>query len=360
MRKPDHQQPRLFYSFCPESLIPADHPLRAIKIMVENALKPLNERFAKMYSAYGRPSIPPERLLKALLLQILFTIRSERALMEHIRFNLLYRWFVGLDLQDSVWDPSTFSKNRDRLIEADIAVEFLKQVVANANEEGLLSSSHFSVDGTLLDAWASLKSFRPKDAPPPGEPPSQQSRNEEVDFHGEKRSNATHSSTTDPEAKLAKKGKGKEAKLSYTGHVLMENRNGLAVDAELTQATGTCEREAALEMIEEIRGDHRVTVGADKAYDTKNFVDQCRANNVVPHVAQKKNSAIDSRTTRHESYAVSLRKRKRIEEIFGWLKTVGCLRKTRHRGKRRVHWVFTFAVAAYNLVRMRNLGVCGA
>jgi len=283
-----------------------------------------------------------------------------RALMEHIRFNLLYRWFVGLDLQDPVWDPSTFSKNRDRLIEADIALEFLKKVVAKAGEEGLLSASLFSVDGTLLEAWASLKSFRPKDDPPSQEPPAQQGRNEDVDFHGEKRSNTSHASTTDPEAKLAKKGKGKEAKLSYTGHVLMENRNGLAVDANVTQATGTCEREAALEMIQEIPGDSRATVAADKAYDTKDFVKQCRANNVVPHVAQKKNSAIDARTTRHEGYAVSLRKRKRIEEIFGWLKTVGCLRKTRYRGVSRVHWIFTFAIAAYNLVRMTNLGISAA
>jgi transposase len=359
MRKPDHQQPRLFYSFCPEALIPADHPLRSVKTMVEESLKALNERFAGMYSSYGRPGIPPERLLKALLLQILFTIRSERALMEHIRFNLLFRWFVGLDLQDTVWDASSFSKNRDRLIEADIALEFLKEVVARANKEGLLSSAHFSVDGTLLEAWASLKSFRPKDDPPSQEPPAK-GRNEEVDFHGEKRSNATHASTTDPEAKLAKKGKGKEAKLSYTGHVLMENRNGLAVDAKLTQATGTCEREAAVDMLEEIPGDERVTVGADKAYDTKDFVEQCRRNNVVPHVAQKKNSAIDGRTTRHEGYAVSIRKRKRIEEVFGWLKTVASLRKTRHRGERRVRWVFTFAIAAYNLVRMRNLGVSAA
>jgi len=359
MRKPDHQQPRLFYSFCPESLIPADHPLRPIKGMVEENLKALDDQFARMYSSYGRPGIPPERLLKALLLQVLFTIRSERALMEHIRFNLLYRWFIGVDLQDTVWDPSTFSKNRDRLIEADIAVEFLKKVLAKAGEQDLLSAAHFSVDGTLLEAWASLKSFRPKDVPP-SEPPARQGRNEEVNFHGEKRSNATHASTTDPEAQLAKKGKGKEAKLSYTGHVLMENRNGLAVDAEVTHATGTCEREAAIEMIEEIPGDNRVSVGADKAYDTKDFVKECRANNVVPHVAQKNNSAIDSRTTRHEGYAVSLRKRKRIEEIFGWLKTIGCLRKIRHRGLSRVRWVFTFAIAAYNLVRMRNLGVSAA
>lgn len=360
MRKPDHQQPKLFYSFCPESLIPADHPLRAIKRMVDESLKALDERFSLMYSSYGRPGIPPERLLKGLLLQVLFTIRSERALMEHIRFNLLYRWFVGLDLQDPVWDPSTFSKNRDRLIEADIAVEFLRKVLAKANDEALLSAAHFSVDGTLLEAWASLKSFRPKDGPPCEEPPTQRGRNEEVDFHGEKRSNATHASTTDPESKLAKKGKGKEAKLSYTGHVLMENRNGLAVDANVTQATGTCEREAALEMVQELPGDNRVTVGADKAYDTKDFVKQCRANNVIPHVAQKKDSAIDARTSRHDGYAVSLRKRKRIEEIFGWLKTVGCLRKTRHRGLRKVQWIFTFAVAAYNLVRMRNLGVSEA
>jgi len=224
----------------------------------------------------------------------------------------------------------------------------------------LLSAAHFSVDGTLLEAWASLKSFRPKDAPPSEEPPAQQGRNEEIDFHGEKRSNTTHASTTDPESRLAKKGKGKEAKLSYTGHVLMENRNGLAVDADVTQATGTCEREAALEMIAQIPGDNRATVAADKAYDTKDFVKQCRVNNVVPHVAQKENSAIDARTTRHEGYAVSLRKRKRIEEIFGWLKTVGCLRKTRYRGVSRVHWIFTFAIAAYNLVRMRNLGISAA
>ena len=359
MRKPDHQQPKLFYSFCPESLIPEDHPLRPIKTMVEESLKALDDRFAKMYSSLGRPSIPPERLLKGLLLQVLFTIRSERALMEHIRFNLLYRWFVGLDLQDPVWDPSTFSKNRDRLIEADIAVGFLENVVAKADEEGLLSAAHFSVDGTLLEAWASVKSFRPKDDPPSEDPPTQ-GRNEEVDFHGEKRSNATHASTTDPEARLAKKGKGKEAKLSFTGHVLMENRNGLAVDGLVTQATGTCEREAALEMIEEIPGNNRATVAADKAYDARDFVKKCRANNVIPHVAQKKSSAIDGRTTRHEGYAVSLRKRKRIEEIFGWLKTVGCLRKTRYRGVRRVQWIFTFAIAAYNLVRMRNLGISAA
>jgi len=359
MRKPNLHQPKLFYSFCPDDLIPADHPLRPIKLMIDEGLRALDEKFGAMYSPFGRPGIPPERLMKALLLQALFTIRSERALMEHIRYNLLYRWFVGLGLQDPVWDPSTFSKNRDRLLDADIAVEFLNQTVAKARETGLLSDTHFSVDGTLLEAWASMKSFRPKDEPPSEDPPAQ-GRNDEVDFHGQKRSNETHASKTDPEARLAKKGKGKEARLSFTGHVLMENRNGLAVDTELTPATGTCEREAALKMIGDIPGDHKVTVAADKGYDTENFVKQCRSYNVVPHVAQKKNSAIDARTTRHEGYAVSLRKRKRIEEIFGWLKTVGCLRKMRHRGVRRVRWVFTFAIAAYNLVRMRNLGVCAA
>jgi transposase len=359
MRKPNLHQPKLFYSFCPESLIPEDHPLRPIKTMVDESLKALDDKFGQMYSAFGRPGIPPERLLKALLLQVLFTIRSERALVEHIRFNLLYRWFVGLGLQDPVWDPSTFSKNRDRLINADIAVEFLGKIVAKADTEGLLSATHFSVDGTLLEAWASVKSFRPKNDPPSEGPPTR-GRNEEVDFHGEKRSNATHASTTDPDARLAKKGKGKEAKLSFSGHVLMENRNGLAVDAKVTNATGTCEREAALEMIKQIPGNHKASVGADKAYDTRGFVDQCRTHNIVPHVAQKKNSAIDARTTRHEGYAVSLRKRKRIEEIFGWLKTIGCLRKSRHRGVDRVRWVFSFAIAAFNLVRMRNLGVSAA
>lgn len=360
MRTPDHQQQKLFFYFSAESRVPATHPLRPVKTMVEQFLKKLEEKFQKMYSSTGRPSIPPERLIKALLLQVLYTIRSERALMEHIDFNILFRWFIGLSIDEPVWDHSSFSKNRDRLIEADIAVSLLESVLEKAGEEGLLSKEHFSVDGTLLEAWASMKSFRPKDEPPPPAPEtssSGQDRNPEVDFHGEKRSNDTHASTTDPDARLAKKGKGKEAKLCYTGHILTENRNGLVVEARVTQSTGTCEREAGEKMLSETEGKHRKTVGADKAYDTKDFVDKCRKLKVTPHVAQKKNSAIDGRTTSHAGYTVSQRKRKRIEEVFGWGKTVGGLRKLRHRGLKMVEWVFTFTVAAYNLVRMRNLGV---
>lgn len=359
MRSPDQQQQKMFFYISAEKRVPKSHPLRPVKAMVEECLKALNEKFNKMYSVIGRPSIAPERLLKALLLQVLYSIRSERALIEHIDFNILFRWFIGLHIDEPVWNHSTFSKNRDRLIESDIAVSFLELVLKKAGEEGLLSKEHFSVDGTLLEAWASLKSFRPKDEPPaPQEPASSDgSRNPEVDFHGEKRTNETHASTTDPESLLAKKGKGKEAKLSFTGHVLMENRNGLVVNASVTQATGTCEREAAIEMLDEMPGSRQVTVGADKAYDAKAFVEECRGIQVTPHVARKKHSAIDGRTTRHDGYGVSQRKRKRIEEIFGWLKTVACLRKLRHRGTRKIEWIFTFAASAYNLVRMRNLGV---
>jgi len=360
MRTPDHRQQKMFFYVSVEERVPKNHSLRPVKAMVEECLKALDERFSKMYSSIGRPSIAPERLLKALLLQVLYSIRSERALIEHIDFNMLFRWFIGLHLDEPVWNHSTFSKNRDRLIESDIAVSFLKSVLAKAEEQGLLSREHFSVDGTLLEAWASLKSFRPKDGPPDksGTPASGEGRNPEVDFHGEKRKNETHASTTDPESLLARKGKGKEAKLSYTGHALMENRNGLVVNAVVTRATGTCEREAAVELLWGIEGQHRITVGADKAYDTKGFVKDCRGMRITPHVAQKrKDSAIDQRTTRHEGYSVSRRKRKRIEEIFGWLKTVACLRKLRHRGVRKVNWIFTFAAAAYNPVRMRNLAV---
>jgi transposase len=356
MRTPDHQQQKMFFYISVEKRIPKDHPLRPVKLIVDEALKALDESFSKMYALGGRPSIAPERLLRALLLQLLYSIRSERALVEHIDFNILFRWFVGLHLDEAVWDHSSFSKNRDRLIESDIALDFLNQVLEKAGEEGLLSKDHFSVDGTLLEAWASMKSFCRKGEAPP-EPPCGSGRNPEVDFHGEKRSNATHASKTDPEALLAKKGKGKEAKLSFTGHVLMENRSGLVVNASVTQATGTCEREAAEEMLEESTWGHRTTVGADRAYDTKDFVGKCRKMKVTPHVAQKKNSAIDGRTTSHEGYGISQRVRKRIEEVFGWIKTIACLRKVRYRGTRKVEWIFTFASAAYNLVRMRNLGV---
>lgn len=353
MRTPDSRQPKLFYYFTLESRIPAKHPLRAMRKMVNECLADLDEQISKAYSPIGRPSIVPERLLRAMLLQLLYSIRSERALVEHIEFNILYRWFVGLELDEPVWEHSSFTKNRNRLLDSEMALSFLGAVLKKADQEGLLSRDHFSVDGTLLEAWASLKSFKPKDNPDPPDA----GKNPEVDFHGQKRSNATHASTTDPQARLAKKGKGKEAKLCYGGHVVTENRNGLVVNACVTLATGSCETQAALEMLDQLASKSgRITAGADKAYDNKKFVQGCRSRNIVPHVAQKKKgSAIDGRTTRHEGYAISQRKRKRIEEVFGWKKTIGCLRKLRVRGVEKVKALFVFASAAYNLVRMRSL-----
>lgn len=311
--------------------------------------------FSGMYAKTGRPSIPPEKLLRALLLQIFYSIRSERRLVEELDYNLLYRWFVGLSMDEPIWDHSTFSKNRDRLIQSDTAMGFLKMINEQANESGLLSSEHFSVDGTLIEAWASQKSFRPKGTEPPDAP---QGRNPEENFRGQKRKNETHASTTDPDARLFRKSAGTTAKLCYGAHVLMENRNGLVINTRVTHATGTSEREAATEMIDEIPGNHRVTVGADKAYDCQDFVESLRNMNVTPHVSsKKKGTAIDGRTTRHAGYELSLIIRKRIEEVFGWEKTVGMLRKLRHRGREKVDWIFTFTAAAYNLVRMRNLGV---
>jgi transposase len=325
-------------------------------VFCDIALRALSLEFDRMYSNMGRPSIPPEKLLRALLLQVLYPVRSERMLMEQLNYNLLFRWFVGLNMDDGVWDATVFSKNRDRLLEADIARLFFQAVVEEARVLGLLSDEHFSVDGTLIEAWASQKSFQTKDRDS-GEPPDS-GNNASIDFHGEQRTNDTHESITDPDARLYRKGKGKEAKLCYAGHVLMENRNGLAVDGQLTKATGTAEREAAVEMLGDVAADQRVTVGTDKAYDTQGFVEQMREIQVTPHVTQNTNrrsSAIDGRTTRHEGYAVSLRCRARIEEIFGWLKTVGGQRKTRYRGERRVAWMFEFSLAAYNLVRLRKL-----
>jgi transposase len=355
VRGPDEQTAHLFSYVSPEQRVPATHPLRPIRQMTDRVLATLSRKFTAMYSPIGRPSIPPEQLLRALLLQVLYTIRSERMLMEQLEYNLLFRWFVGLNMDDPVWDATVFSKNRDRLLAGDVATAFFQAVLAEADAQHLTSDEHFTVDGTLLEAWASLKSFKKvgEDAPPPDDP-----GNPTVNFHGETRTNATHASTTDPDARLARKGPGKEAKLSYSGHVLMENRNGLAVDVALLPATGTAEREAAIEMIGERPDTGRLTVGGDKNYDTQEFVAQLREMEVTPHVAQNdtnRRSAIDGRTTRHPGYAVSQQKRKRIEEIFGWLKTVGGLRKLHHRGHERVEWVFTFAVAAYNLVRIRNL-----
>lgn len=356
MRGLDHQQSAMFSYLSPEQRVPADHPLRAIRLITDRILQQLSKTFSEVYSAVGRRSIPPEKLLRALLLQVLYTARSERMLMEQLEYNLLFRWFVGLNMDDAVWDVTVFTKNRERLLKADVARKFFALVVEQAQTLNLMSDEHFTVDGTLLEACASLKSFKKVDGQE-GAPPDDPG-NPTVDFHGEKRSNQTHASTTDEDAMLAKKGAGKEAKLSYSGHVLMENRHGMVVDVEVLQANGTAERDAALVMIEKIPGDHPVTVGADKAYDTKDFVAEARNLKATPHVAQNnkgRRSAIDGRTTRHEGYATSQRKRKRVEEIFGWMKTVGGMRKLRHRGLQLVGWMFTFAAAAYNLVRIRNL-----
>jgi len=326
--------------------------------MTDGALAELSPKFAELYSRQGRPSIAPEKLLRALLLQAFYSVRSERLLMEELNYNLLFRWFVGLSVDDAVWDATVFTKNRDRLLEADVAKEFLAHVVEHARGRGLTSDEHFTVDGTLLEAWAGAKSFQPKDKK---QPPTDDPGNPTVNFRGERRSNETHESKTDPESLLARKGQGKESKLSYCGNLLVENRNGLIVDAEVFQANGTAERDAALVMLEQIRGTQAVTVGGDKGFDTRDFVKECRNLRVTPHVAQnherRGGSAIDGRTTRHAGYAVSQRKRKRIEECFGWLKTIALMRKVRHRGVCRVDWIFTFACAAYNLVRMRNLAV---
>jgi transposase len=356
MRGADEEQSQIFSYLSPEARVRKDHPLRAIRAMVDEVLSQMSRQFDAMYARVGRPSIAPEKLLRAQLLQMLYSIRSERLLMEEMDYNLLFRWFVGLNADDAVWDATVFTKNRDRLLQGDVAKQFLAQVVAQAGARGLTSDEHFTVEGTLLEAWASVKSFQPKEKKTP--PPDDRG-NPTMNFHGEKRSNETHASTTDPESLLARKGHGKEAKLSYSGHLLVENKNGLIVDAEGLQANGTAERDAALVMLEKLRGTKTVTVGGDKGFDTRGFVAECRHLRVTPHVAQNHaragGSAIDARTTRHAGYKISQRKRKRIEECFGWLKTIAGLRKVRHRGVGKVAWIFTFACAAYNLVRMRNL-----
>jgi transposase len=355
MRGTDSQQSSMFSYLSPENRVPQDHPLRPIREMVDEALLALTGRFEKLYAHTGRPSIPPEHLLRALLLQVLYTIRSERMLMEQLNYNLLFRWFVGLSADDAVWDPTVFSKNRERLLGGRIVQELFTHVISQARSRQLLSDEHFTVDGTLVEAWAGHKSFKPKDAKP-GKPPDDPG-NPSVDFTGQKRSNETHASTTDPDARLYRKSFGTESKLCYAGHVLMDNRHGLAVDVRLTEATGVAERDAATDMVIALPGMKRRTLGADKAYDVKLFVDVMRICNTTPHVAAKKAgySALDGRTMRHPGYLLSQRKRKRVEEIFGWLKTVGMMRKTRHRGQQRVGWMFTLAAAAYNLIRIRNL-----
>jgi len=356
MRGTDQQQSHVFSYISPEQRVRGDHPLRPIRTMVDEILKQLSPQFSKMYAKVGRPSIPPEQLLRAQLLQMLYSVRSERLLMEEMDYNILFRWFVGLNLDDEVWDATVFTKNRNRLLEAEVAKEFLARVVGQARAKGWTSDEHFSVDGTLLEAWAGVKSFQPKEkkSSPPDDP-----GNPTVDFHGEKRSNQTHESKTDPDALLARKSAGKEAKLSYSGNLLVENRNGLILSSAVWEATGTAERDAAMAMLQQIPGTGRATVGGDKGFDTAEFVRECRHMRVTPHVAQnlarRGGSAIDARTTQHPSYRISQKKRKRIEECFGWLKTIALLRKVRHRGTLKVDWIFTFACAAYNLVRMRNL-----
>lgn len=364
MRGHDHKQDAMFSYLSPEQRVPQDHPLRPIRQTVNAILRDLSARFNRLYATRGRPSIAPEKLLRALLLQVLYSVRSEGMLMEQLDYNLLFRWFVGLNMDEAVWDATVFTKNRDRLLEGDIAEVLFGAVIEQARRSKLLSEEHFSVDGTLLQAWAGQKSFRRKDetAEKPGY--EQDPGNRTVDFRGEKRSNQTHASTTDPDALLAKKSKGKEAKLSYAAHVLIENRNGLIVATELTPAHGRAEQDAALLMVERLRSTGRVTLGGDKGYDDRELVGELRQMQVTPHVARNEKrpggSALDERTTRHEGYRISQRKRKRVEEVFGWLKTVALLRQVRHRGHEKVDWMFTFAAAAYNLIRVRNLTVATA
>jgi len=356
MRGEDHRNDTMFSYVRLDSRIPPEHPLRVIRQITDAALASLSGKFEALYSDVGRPSIPPEKLLRALLLQAFYSVRSERQLIEQLSYNLLFRWFVGLSVDEPVWVPTVFSKNRDRLLEGDIAAAFMAAVLNLPEVSKLLSQEHFSVDGTLIQAWAGMKSFRRKDG---SDPPAGPGRNSERDFHKDKRSNETHASTTDPDARLAKKSAGKEAKLAFTGHLLMENRNALVVDARLTQAVGTAEPEAAEAMLADLPSGARITVGADKAYDTADFVAKARELNVTPHVAQNINahrgSNIDARTTRHPGYRVSQVIRKRIEEANGWIKSVAGMAQTKHRGLARVGWMFQFKAAAYNLVRLPKL-----
>lgn len=358
MRGSDDQPTHLFSYISLEERIPADHPLRPIRLMTNEALRAISGEFDAVYSDFGRPSIPPEQLMRALLLQVLYTIRSERMLMEQLQYNLLFRWFVGLAIDDAVWDHSVFSKNRDRLLLSDVATAFLQAIRAQAEAAGLLSDEHFTVDGTLLEAWASHKSVRPREETPPDPPADDDPHNPSVNFRGERRRNATHRSTTDPGARLYRKGAGQPAKLAYLGHVFTDNRHGLIVDTETTMATGTAERDAARAMARDLPSTSHPTLGGDKNYDTQDCVATLREAGITPHVAQNdtnRRSAIDGRTTRHSGYAISQVKRKLVEQGFGWMKTVGTRRKLRHRGVALARWAFTFNAAGYDLVRMRTI-----
>ena len=369
MRGTDSRSGELFSYVDLEKRVRPDHPLRAIRVIADEALGTLCSDFEELYSGMGRPSIAPEKLLRAMLLQAFHSIRSERQLMERLEFDLLFRWFVGLGVDDAVWDHSTFSKNRDRLLAGEIAAKFLSAVLSRPRVKRLLSTDHFSVDGTLVEAWASMKSFKPRagdgdDGPDDDRGPDDDNdggggHNAGSDFRGQRRSNATHQSTTDVDAMLYRKGPGMEARLCYIGHGLMENRSGLIVDARLTRVSGHAERLAALEMIARLAGRPRaITLGADRGYDAADFVEELRGHNVRPHVARntsRRRSAIDRRTTRHPSYAVSQRIRKRVEEAFGWIKTVAGMAKTKLRGRAKVDWAFSFAAVAYNLIRLPKL-----
>lgn len=358
MRGREYSQESFFSYVSAEDRIAKDHPLRPIRKMVNAALKDLSRMFTTLYSHMGRPSIPPEQLLRATIIQILYSVRSERMLLEQLDYNILFRWFVGISMDDPVWDHSVFSKNRERLLNTEVSAAFFTAIRAQADQAGLLSDEHFSVDGTLLEACASMKSFRPRNDS--ADPPVAAGRNREVNFRGQKRKNDTHRSNTDPDARLYRKGSGRESKLCYMGHILMENRNGLAVAGRVTHASGFAERQAANAMLASLPGTKRVTMAADKAYDADDFVTGLRSCNITPHIATKaKGSSLDRRTTRHAGYEISLRIRKRIEEIFGWLKTVGTMNKLKLRGQPKVAGIFTFALAAYNLIRMKNLGVAG-
>src|ERR1700687_6208773 len=351
MRGDDNLQEGIFSYISPEKRVPADHPLRPIRKMVDEILKEMSPQFAKLYSNVGRPSIAPERLLRSLLLQIFYSVRSERMLIEQLQYNLLFRWFVGMEMDEEVWNHAVFSKNRERLLNEKIAEAFFQRVLGLA--QPYLSDEHFTVDGTLIEAWASQKSFRRKDGQG-----NQPGASDEVDFHGEKRSNETHQSTTDPDARLYRKSKGREAKMSYLGHALMENRHGLLVDTMVTLADGTAERDAALLLASQISGVEQVTLGGDKNYDTQELVRDLREIKVTPHVAQNnpnRRSAIDGRTTQHAGYGISQKTRKRIEESFGWMKTIGMLKKVKLRGLEKVSWLFTFVAAVYNLYRLQRL-----
>jgi transposase len=359
MRGDDEQQLGVFSYVSPEQRVPTDHPLRPLRAMADDALRELRLRFNRLYAKTGRPSIAPEKLLRALLLQVLYSVRSERMLMEQLDYNLLFRWFVGLNMDDAFWDATVFTKNRQRLLAGDIAEAFFEAVLRQARQRDLLSDEHFTVDGTLLEAWAGQKSFRRVDdhQQPPATGTGEGS-NPTVNFHRERRSNETHCSTTDPDAMLARQSQGTGAVLAYRGHLLTENRNGLVVSMLTTRAYGSGERDAALLMAEDLPGTHRVTLGADKGYDARDFIAELRHMEITPHVAQNdtnRRSAVDKRTTRHAGYQLSQKARKRIEEVFGWMKSIGLLRKVRFRGLERVGWMFTFTAAAYNLVRIRNL-----